>query len=266
MENTLHTRIWREDPEPDNPFATRAAYCRGYDVYGDMLGRANWLDMVFLLFWGEAPTPAQAALFGDLAFALANPGPRDQAVMAAMASSAGGAPSAAALMAALATGAGRHGGARDVFDVMAGWNDCGRDLEAWVARIQDRSPSRIEIWPDRERPAGFDPHGRRAAGIVLQALEHLAKHADAPRLAWLRDHRAALEAAAGLPLAMSAVAAAALADIGFLPEQGEMLHLLLRLPGAAAHALEQRSLGFKRFPFPQVHLEDDPAVARVEAA
>jgi citrate synthase len=28
-----------------------------------------------------------------------------------------------------------------------------------------------------------------------------------------------------------------------------MLYLLLRLPGAAAHALEQKQLGFKRFPF-----------------
>jgi citrate synthase len=28
-----------------------------------------------------------------------------------------------------------------------------------------------------------------------------------------------------------------------------MLHLLLRLPGAAAHALEQQELGHKKFPF-----------------
>lgn len=28
-----------------------------------------------------------------------------------------------------------------------------------------------------------------------------------------------------------------------------MLYLLLRLPGAAVHALEQKRYGFKRFPF-----------------
>jgi len=57
----------------------------------------------------------------------------------------------------------------------------------------------------------------------------------------------------------------ALADLGFSPEQGEMLYLLLRLPGAAAHGLEQRALGYKRFPFPPVELQDDPA-CRAEAA
>jgi citrate synthase len=57
---------------------------------------------------------------------------------------------------------------------------------------------------------------------------------------------------------MSGVAAAALADLGFNPEQGEMLHLLLRLPGAAAHALEQRAGSYKDFPFFALDLQDDP--------
>ena len=35
--DVVHTRIWREDAEADNPFATRAAYCRGYDVFGQMV-------------------------------------------------------------------------------------------------------------------------------------------------------------------------------------------------------------------------------------
>jgi len=54
------------------------------------------------------------------------------------------------------------------------------------------------------------------------------------------------------------VAAAALADLGFNPDQGEMLHLLLRLPGAAAHALEQRTASYKDFPFFVLDLQDDP--------
>jgi len=37
-----------------------------------------------------------------------------------------------------------------------------------------------------------------------------------------------------------------------------MLHLLLRLPGAAVHALEQKEYGHKNFPFFQVELENDP--------
>jgi citrate synthase len=64
-----------------------------------------------------------------------------------------------------------------------------------------------------------------------------------------------MERAAGHPLAMTGVAAAALADLGFTPGSGEMLYLLLRLPGAAAHAIEQAELGHKRFPFYELKLE-----------
>jgi citrate synthase len=176
-----------------------------------------------------------------------------------MASAVGGAPAAAALMAALSVGAGRHDGARDVLDAMTGWADCGFDLRAWQQRLGEATPARLDLWPDSGRAAGFDPQGRGTAGIVLQALEAMAALAQAERLRWLARHRAELEAAAGLPLAMSGVAAAALADLGFSPGQGEMLFLLLRLPGAAAHALEQRELGFKQFPFPAVELEEAAA-------
>jgi len=258
MTPTLTTRIWREEPEPGNPFATRAAHCHGYDVYGEMLGHAGWADMLFLLFRGEAPWPEQAELLEMLAVALINAGPRDQAVHAAMASAVGGAPAAATLIAALSVGAGRRDGARDVFDAMKAWEDCGFDLAAWQQRLAGPTPAqqRLDLWPESGRAAGFDPHGEAAAGIVVQALDTLAGLAQAERLRWLARHRAELEAAAGLPLAMGAVAAAALADLGFSPEQGEMLFLLLRLPGAAAHALEQRAMGFKRFPFPAVQLEE----------
>ena len=74
------TRIWLEEPEPDNAFATRAAYCHGFDVYGEMLGRASWSDMLYLLFLGETPSRQQATLLNALAVALANAGPRDPAV------------------------------------------------------------------------------------------------------------------------------------------------------------------------------------------
>jgi citrate synthase len=38
-----------------------------------------------------------------------------------------------------------------------------------------------------------------------------------------------------------------------------MLFLLLRLPGAAAHALEQWQNGYRNFPFYPLELTDDPA-------
>src|SRR4030067_2468036 len=103
---TIHTRIWQEEAEPDNAFAAASCHCHGYDVYGDLLVNASWIEYLFLLFRGEAPTPEQARLLEGLAIALANPGPRDAAVHATMCGGGGVFTSASCLMAALAAGAG----------------------------------------------------------------------------------------------------------------------------------------------------------------
>jgi len=255
---TIRTRIWLEEPEPDNSFATRAAYCHGYDVYGEMLGNASWSDMLYLLFRGEAPAPEQAAVLDALAVAFANPGPRDLAVHASMCAGAGGSTAAASLIAALAVGAGQHSGAREVLLGMQLWIECGTELDAWRRRLSEAPSDVAGIWPEAEHPPGFDPYANRASMPVRQVLSCLARLGAGPCLSWLEAHRPALEAVAGKPLSLSGVAAAAFVDLGLTPEQGEMLHLLLRLPGAAVHALEQRQVGHKDFPFFALDLENDP--------
>lgn len=257
-EETIRTRIWQEEPESDNPFVARAAYCHGYDVFGEMVGKARWSDMLFLLFRGEAPTPAQAGLLEALAVALANAGPRDPAVHAAMASGVVGSPSAAVLMAALAVGAGQFNGAREILLMMTGWAQCGADLAAW--RSYFAAPADAgSIWPAAEHAAGFDPNAARTAQPVLQTLAVLSGFGEGAALAWLVRNREAFESIGGHPLSMSGLAAAALHDLGFSPEQGEMLYLLLRLPGAAAHALEQRANSYRDFPFYAMDLRNAPA-------
>jgi citrate synthase len=255
--NAIRTRIWREESETNNPFATRAAFCRGYDVYGEMLGHARWVDMLYLLFRKEALTDSQADLLEALAVALANPGPRDASVHAAMCGGVCGSTAASSLMAALAVGAGQLAGGHEVYLAMEGWAACGTDLEAWRKWYAQPDWHSGSIWPKPEHAPGCDPHGVSTATTVKQTLDCLAGFSSGAYLPWLQQNLAAIEKAAGIPLALSGVAAAAFAELGFTPDQGEMLHLLLRLPGAAAHALEQRPLGYKNFPFGKVELEDE---------
>ena len=258
--NTIRSCIWREEPEPDNPFATRTAYCRGYDVFGEMVGNARWIEMLALLFSDELPSAAALDMLEALAVALANPGPRDQSIHAAMCGGVGGSSAAASLIAALSVGAGSYRGAREVFDAMTAWETCGTDLNAWHIYVhRDTHDDIVDTWPRREHPPGFDPHGVSTASSVCQLLETLARIGSTPRLSWLAIQRRELEQSVGLPLDISGVAAAAFADFGFQPDEGEMLFLLLRLPGAAAHALEQKRYGHKQFPFYPIELEDDPA-------
>ena len=262
--HVIHTQIWREDAEPDNPFATRAAYCRGYDVFGQMVGRTRWVEMLYLLFRDELPDVRVLDALEALAVALANPGPRDPSIHAAMCAGVGGSTVAASLIAALSVGAGRYHGARDVFDAMLAWEANGTDLEALVAHLRRDSSDEIDIWPPREHPPGFEPHGVSTPTIVRQLLDTLSTIYPSGTLLWLAQHREAFETRIELPLDISGVAAAALHDFGFAAAEGEMLYLLLRLPGAAAHALEQTGLGYRKFPFGPISLENDPL--RTEAA
>lgn len=246
----IHTRIWEETAEPDNPFAAAACYCRGYDVYGELLHKASYVEYLFLLLTGERPTPSQAQLLERLAIALANPGPREASVHAAMAAGVGGSPAAAMLMAALGVGAGNLGGGHEVRVALEAWERFGCDVAVWQAFLANPpKPERADIWTPMEHAPGFDPHGVSCATPVLQTLNALADIGAGPHLPWLAAQRLTLEASARAPLAMSGVAAAACRDLGLRAESGEMLYLLLRLPGAAAHALEQKQVGFKRFPF-----------------
>jgi citrate synthase len=257
----IRTRIWREEAEPDNPFAAAACYCYGYDVYGDVLGKASWIEFLYLLFRGERPDREQARMLEDLAVAIANPGPRDHSVRAAMNGGVGGSHSAACLMAALGVGAGQLGGGREVALAMQAWLDCGTDIEAWKHRLTNPpQEERADVWPAMEHPPGFDPHGASCPTPICQTLAHLSRNPAARTLSWLQGNRGALEIIADCPLAMTGVAAAAFHDLGFNPDQGEMLYLILRLPGAAVHALEQKEFGFKRYPFfhDAVHLANDP--------
>lgn len=260
----IHTRIWQDEPEADNPFATRAAYCRGYDVHGELVGQARWVQMLMLLLRDELPGDAALATLEALAVALANPGPRDASVHAAMCAGVGGSTAAAALIAALSVGAGRHGGARDVHDALRMWQQCGPDLPAWSAYVASTAGEPVEVWPARAHVPGFDPHGVSTPTSVRQLLATLARIGGGARAGWLLAHLDEAHAVLGLPLAISGVAAAVLADLGLSPDEGEMLFLLLRLPGAAAHALEQTSGGFKQFPF--YPLELDPAAVPAAAA
>lgn len=264
--NVIHTRLWHEAPCANDPFTPHVCRAGGYDVYGDLLGKVAYLDYLYLLFTGERPNPHQSCTLSLVAVALANPGPRDPSVHAAMAASATGNPPSSAMMAAIAAGAGSAGGAREVLLAMQAWVSCGTDLDAWRSYMAALPEQRPAFWPASGYTPGFAEHGVSCALPVLQLLEQLCRQAPSPQLSWLAEQRLTLEAAAGIPLAQNGVVAAALAGMGMAPAAGEMLTLLLRLPGAAAHALEQAGQSFRQFPFFELDLQNDPGPAAKEHA
>jgi citrate synthase len=254
----VRTRIWQETAEPGDAFSTRVARCHGYDVYGALVGQARWVEIVYLLIRGERPSCTEADLLEALAVALANPGPRDPSIHAAMCGGVGGSTAASCLIAALAVGAGGAGGSREVLRCMNDWVAFGTDLPQWRSALQALRPETQRAWRAPEQAPGFDSRVARRTLAVAQTLHALAKFGQpSGALAWLVATADELEAAASGALNMAGVAAAALHELGFSPEEGEMLHLLLRLPGAAAHAMEQAQYGHKAFPFFALDLQVD---------
>ncbi len=258
----ISSKIWQEIPESDNPFAASVCYCSGYDVYGELLRKASWVEYLYLLFQGERPTTMQARLLEKLAMVLANPGPRDHSVRAAMNGGVGGSTNASILMAALAAGAGTLGGGREIVIAMQYWACCGLNLKLWADRLlHPPQQESADSWPAIEHPPGFDPYGSSCAKPVLETLAYLSNIFPSGALAWLNSNRTELERTVDLPLALSGVVAAGFVDLDLEEDKSEMLYLLLRLPGAAVHALEQKKYGWRKYPFfsDGVELLDDPA-------
>ncbi|HMY82933.1 MAG TPA: hypothetical protein PK212_09055 [Agitococcus sp.] len=246
----LHTAIWQEESEANNPFAAKQAFCHGYDVYQDVLTKASFVEYLYLLFKGERPTTQQALLLDKLAIVVANLGPRDHSIRAAMNGGVGGSTAAGCLMAALAVGAGQYGGAHEVFHAVNIWQFAKQDLARCQQAMEKLLANKdIDIWQPMEHVAGFDPHGVSCPTIILQSLAYLAKLMPNGQLMWLVNHRVELEKTANGTLAMTGLFAAACVDLGLSAEQAEMLFLQLRLSGAAVHALEQQQLGWKKFPY-----------------
>ena len=245
----IHTKIWREEPQADNPFAASKCFCAGYDVYDDILNKATWFEYVYLLFKLKRPKSWQTELLEKIAIAIANPGIRDHSVRAAMNAGVGGSTAASTLMAALAVGAGQLGGAREVYECVKNWTKCKQNVSKWKEALSDLQKKGVDGWPEMEHPPGFDPNGVSCTKPVIQLLEKCADSKYASNTQWLNENRTELEKSTNLPLALTGVASAVFQDIGFNENESEMIFLILRLPGAAVHALEQKELGWKKYPF-----------------
>lgn len=242
MTNTFATRLWDEAPDPRSPFLGTTVRLSGFDYFADLLPNARWSELVWLLFTAEPPTADQSALFERLAVALANPGPRDPAVHAAMCAGIGGSHPAASLMAALAVGAGEQGGSAELRRAMLAWQHDQADTLTLPDAL-DAQADAEGLWP------GFNAHSRHTGQTVLQCLDVLCQSPLAEHLTRLREAEPMLTARLDRGLNLTGVAAAAFVDLGLTPSQAEAIHLLLRLPGALAHALEQSEKSYRDFPF-----------------
>ena len=249
------TRWWTTAVSDIEPGQIRL---RGYPVE-QLIGRASFVDTIWLMVRGELPSPAQAALLELALVAAVDHGPQAPSIAAArMAATCG-----VGLNSAMATGVNLlgdvHGGAgqqcmtllgslaartdvpleRAVAELIADFRDRGEYLPGFGHRFHPRDPRR-------------DP--------LLAAVAEQVKNGDLAgqhlRTA-LELERQLSQGRRPVPMNIDGATAVIYAELGFDPELGRGLFVLSRSVGVLAHAWEETQGGRRiKGPIPPPLLPD----------
>jgi len=242
------TKIWQEQPSAQNPYIAENCYCHGYELT-ELMAKANYCEMLFLLFRGELPSPDQQQLLEQLMIALINPGPRHPATRAAMTASVGKAELSHVLPVSLSVLGGECLGAAEVEHSLRFLRQQRKNDPQQLAQQLLNTQSSAENSAEHIAP-GF---GSRFAGIDIIPQKIVSQLLTLPaagkNLNWGDQFAKALHRQQQGWL-MTGVAAAALGDLGFHPRTVVGLYQLLSAPGLLAHGLELANKPLNAMPFP----------------
>lgn len=240
------TRIWSEQPSIDNPYIATSALCHGYDLF-ELMEKRSFVDVFYLLFRGELPSSAEAALLQTLMIALINPGPRHPATRAAMNVGIGKTNPLHILPIASAVLGGEHQGGGELERAMR-----------FFRKYQKTDPVdlpqavQVDASADATTTSATPGFGKRHGGIDLMAtsiVERLLNLESAGgALKWGNKLATVLEPS-GNGWLLTGVAAAVFADLGFQPKAGGALFQLLGAPGLVAHGLEVANKAITAMPY-----------------
>lgn len=241
------TKIWLEEPHPDNHFVAENSACYGYDLL-ELMQKRSFVDVFFLLFNGKLPSRAESELLDALMCALINPGPRHPATRAAMNTGIGKTETTHILPISLGVLSGSHLGGEEVEASMRFLRrNLKKDPESIARELLTEQPLAEGDWHPApgfgSRFSAIDPLSQKiinrllsldGAGKCLRWGNAFAATLNKQEMGWLAP----------------AVAAATLADLGFHPRFGAGIFQLLCAPGLLAHGLEMVTKPITAMPFP----------------
>jgi len=258
---SIRTSICHENSSVSNPFVAEKTLWHGYDSE-KLCANRGWTEILFLMSTGELPTAEQDRLLNIIMASLANPGPRDVAVRAAMNCGVGKTPLPTILTTGLAV---RGGMAEGAMHVEAAMHLLNGNLPENKERSSSQSNYAVQIiddyrifwkehkddeivpWP--EVPPGFGLYygdrDTRAEKLLL-----LIGDQGGESLGLALDMEAFLsEEAKPSYLTLPGVVAAALCDLGFTPEHGAGIYMIAGSAGILAHGIEQLPRNWNEYPF-----------------
>ncbi len=241
------TRIWQEETSANNPYLAENRRCHGYDVM-ELARKRSFVDVLFLLFLEELPTPEQSNLLEILMIALISPGPRHPATRSAMNAAVSRVNTSHILPISISVLGGKHLGGEEVVASMR-----------FFKEKQALSPTKVaeELLRNAHPPVGGDFHiapgfGSRFGNIdpIPQKLANtLIKLSGKTKvLEWANEFVTAIQPY-NLGWLDCGVAAAVFCDLGLPPRSGAGLYQLLSAPGLLAHGLEMADKPISSMPF-----------------
>ncbi len=241
---------------------------RGYRL-DDLMGRVPFGEAIYLLLTGELPSPSIGRLVEAMLVSFIDHGATPPSTLAARNVATTGA-SLRGAVAAGVLGFGRHHGGdalacRQLLDEGLALSRQGRSMADAAAALVDKMVTAGELPPPGfgHRFHTIDPRVTR----LLQIAHEL--EVDQKYTQFIRAFEHALSrhtALAGrpLPINIDGAIAAVCGDVGLPPEVADALLMISRVPGLAAHALEeQRRETPLRAIDPAAHRYDGPSDRRV---
>jgi len=241
---------------------------RGYHI-DELMGRVSFADGIYLLLTGELPTPSIGRLVDAMLVSFIDHGVTPPSTLAARNVSTTGASLRSAVAAGVLGFGPHHGGdaltCRRVLDDGLALMRAGRSMSEAATSLVNGFVEAGTI-----PPPGFghryhtqDPRAIR----LLQIAHELEVDHEYTQLIRAIEHALAHHAALhdrALPINVDGAIAAICGDVGLPPEVADALLLISRVPGLAAHALEEqqreapmRAIG------PGSHQYDGPLERRV---
>jgi citrate synthase/citryl-CoA lyase len=241
---------------------------RGYRL-DDLMGRVPFGEAIYLLLTGELPSPSIGRLVEAMLVSFIDHGATPPSTLAARNVATTGA-SLRGAVAAGVLGFGRyHGGdalaCRQVLDDGLALARQGRSMADAATALVDKMVLAGEIPPPGfgHRYHTIDPRVTRLLQIAHE-LEVDQKYTQFIRALEHALSRHAALAGRPLPINIDGAIAAVCGDVGLPPEVADALLMISRVPGLAAHALEeQRRETPLRVVDPAAHRYDGPSNRRV---
>ncbi len=234
----IPTKIWFEQADKNNPFVSTENLCYGYSL-NELVKKKSYIEVLFLLFNGELPSPEQGDLLEKLFVGLINPGPRHPAVRAAQCAGIGKTDTAHILPIGLSVLSGEYCDANSIESVMR-----------FLRTNQKRQLT--DILNENDHQGVYPGFGKLygARDISAQKLVDilLASPGAGDALKFGHSLASALNQR-GCGWLVNGVAAAVFCDLGFMPRVGAGLFQLIRAPGVLAHGLEMANKPLTAMPF-----------------